>query len=152
MTTEDLAVSGVACASPLSALRAYCVRIVRFVSGDALDPHLYFERKLIADIGAARSDAEVRTILLGLLDWIVETNVRPERIAQADAALAADGCPSLSLLLASATRAAGLVLAGGRALTRHEFELVETLAARDGVNAADRGLAAVLLDNDPNGV
>lgn len=134
---------------PLNVLRAYCIRIVRFVSGDALDPHLYFERKLIGDIDVARSADELRTILLGLIECIVETKVSAERIARADASLAAEDCPSLSLLLEPDTRAAGIVLAGGRALTGDDLRLVRTLSVRGGVAAADRRLAEDRLNNDP---
>lgn len=130
---------------PLNILRAYCIRIVRFVSGGVLDPHLYFERKLLGDIGAAQSADELRTILLGLVEWVIETKVPAERIALADASLVANGYPSLSLLLEPDTRPAGMVLAAGRALTHDDFRLVEALAVRDGVDAADRRRAAELL-------
>ncbi|MDH3977048.1 MAG: hypothetical protein OEU86_00930, partial [Gammaproteobacteria bacterium] len=90
--------------------RDYCIRVIRFVSDSALDPHLYFEKKFTGDVSVASSDAELASILGHLAAWFDETEPDKKRLARFDEQLLAAGLPSLSVLLNSATRDAGIAM------------------------------------------
>ena len=90
--------------------RDYCVLVIRFVSDSALDPHLYFEKKLTGDVSVASSDAELARILGGLAEWFDETDPDKKRLALFDQQLSVAGLPSWSALLDSSTRDAGIAM------------------------------------------
>ena len=128
-------------------LRDYCVRVIRFLSDSALDPHLYFERKLVGDVTVAGTAEELLGILTGLVEWIEESDGDAAVLSGPDRSLGRDGLPTLSLLCAPDTRAAGLVLACGRILNPDEFRLVSSLAENTSIAASDRRLAGRLLSD-----
>ena len=125
--------------------RDYCIRVIRFVSDSALDPHLYFEKKLTGDVMVAESMQELNDILIGLSEWIDDTQSGASRLTGFDQALGREGFPSLSLLCASETRQAGLVLARNRIRTTLEYRLVDKLASDASIRDADRCIAERLL-------
>jgi len=131
-------------------LRDYCIRVIRFLSGSAMDPHLYFEKKLTGDVTMAESTEELLGILTGLVESIKEMygpfpDFSASRLSGPDRALGRDGLPTLSLLCTPATRTAGLVLACGRIRTPIESRLVSGLAENTSIADSDRGLAGRLL-------
>jgi hypothetical protein len=131
-------------------LRDYCVRVIRFISDSAMDPHLYFEKKLTGDVTVAETTEELLGILTGLAEWIAEMygpfpNFSGSRLSGPDQALGRDGLPTLSLLCIPSTRTAGLVLACGRIGTPDESRLVSELAENTLIADTDRGLAGRLL-------
>jgi hypothetical protein len=126
-------------------LTDYCIRVTRFVSNSALDPHLYFEKKLIGDVTVAETTEELLNILIGLIEWINETQNNAASLSAFDDELGRDGLPSLSLLCAPETRSVGLVLAGGRIRTSDESRLVEEFIGDTSKQAADREVAGRLL-------
>ncbi len=126
-------------------LKDYCLRVIRFVSRSALDPHLYFERKLIGDVSVAESIEQLLDILTGLLDWIDETTTDVSHFSGFDKELSRAGLPSLSLLSAPETRSAGLVLACNGIRTPAEQQLVRELIKNVTLQDADRSIAERLL-------
>lgn len=126
-------------------LRDYCIRVVRFVSDGALDPHLYFEKKIIGDITIAQSVDELNGILIGLADLIDETERESTRLSHFDRLLGRDGLPSFSLVCNSDTRPAGLILARGRIHTPDEYGATQALAANEAVSDTDRSIAERVL-------
>ena len=127
------------------ALRDYCIRIVRFVSDGALDPHLYFETKYIGDVTVAESVDQLIGILIGLVDWIDETEGDSGRLSRFDRLLGRAGLPSLSLLCNSDTRSAGLILACSRLRSPEECRIARELTANDAVSDTDRSIAEGML-------
>lgn len=126
-------------------LKDYCLRVIRFVSRSALDPHLYFERKLVGDVSVAESIKQLLDILTGLLDWIDETTTDVSHLSGFDKELSHSGLPSLSLLCAPETRSAGLVLACNGIRTPTEHRLVQELIKNVTLKDADRSIAERLL-------
>lgn len=126
-------------------LRDYCIRVIRFVSDGSLDPHLYFEKKLTGDVTVAESSEELIDILIGLIEWIDETQSEACRLPDFDQVLNRDGLPSLSLLRAPETRLVGLVLARGRIRAPVEYRLVDELTGDTSISDADRYVAERLL-------
>lgn len=126
-------------------LRDYCVRVIRFLSDSAMDPHLYFEKKLTGDVTVAETTEELLGILIGLVEWIDETYGDSPGLSGPDQSLGRNGMPTLSLLCAPATRTAGLVLACGRIRTPDEFRLVSGLAENASIADTDRSIIERLL-------
>jgi hypothetical protein len=141
-------------------LRDYCVRVIRFLSDSAMDPHLYFEKKLIGDVTVAETTEDLLGILSGLAVWIDENygpfpnssgpnssgpNSSGPGLSGLDRSLGRDGLPTISLLCAPVTRKVGLVLACGRIRTPDESRLVSKLAEDISIVDTDRTLAGRLL-------
>ena len=66
-------------------LRAYCLRVIRFLAGTAMDPHRYFEQKYCGDVAVAVSRDELNQILVGLVEWSNEINISESALARAEA-------------------------------------------------------------------
>lgn len=122
-------------------LRDYCIRVIRYVSNTALDPHLYFEKKLTGDVAVATTDAELGKIIAELAEWFAETSPEPRRLAAFDAELSAESRPTWSSLLNSETCAAGLLLAAQPLRSAKEHELLQNFIAMQKLSAADLQLA-----------
>lgn len=127
------------------ALRDYCIRVIQFLSSSAMDPHLYFEKKLAGDVTVAKSVAELNEILNGMLEWIDEMYGQTSGLSAIDQALSRDGLPTLSLLSAPVTRPAGLVLVRRQILTPDEYRCVTELAGSDSIADSDLRSAKRLL-------
>ena len=123
------------------ALRDYSIRVIRFVSDGALDPHLYFEKKLTSNVMMAQSIGELLAILTSLIELIDTTY----SLSGIDQAMGRDGLPSLSILCAPETRSAAIVLACGRIRTVAEYRLVGELRKNISISATDRLVVARLL-------
>jgi hypothetical protein len=136
-------------------LRDYCVRVIRFLSDSVMDPHLYFEKKLIGDVTVAETTEDLLGILSGLAIWIDENygpfpnfsgpDLSGPGLSGLDRSLGRDGLPTISLLCAPVTRKAGLVLACGRIRIPDESRLVSELAEDISIVDTDRTLAGRLL-------
>lgn len=79
-------------------LRRFCLHVVRFMSTVAMDPHLYFEKKLAAEFALIDSPDELRKRLKQLVDWVGTTGLTDSQVQQLDEALTANGLPSFSLM------------------------------------------------------
>ena len=82
-------------AAGLDVERRFCLRAVRFLSSTVMDPHLYFERKWSAEIGAIESGTQLRAATGRLLAWIDTMGLDAQQRAQLDEVLASDGLPTL---------------------------------------------------------
>ena len=78
-------------------LRAFCLHVVRFLSTVAMDPHLYFEQKMSAELAGAESD-ELRERCRQLVGWVDETGLTGDQVRRLDDSLAAAGLPLFSAL------------------------------------------------------
>ena len=79
-------------------LVAYIDLVVRFVAGQLLDPHRYFEQKLLGQL-AQCADDDARVALLGRVNgWLdTENLLTPGQRKQLDSRLAARCWPSTEL-------------------------------------------------------
>ena len=77
-------------------LREWCLAVVRFLSSVAMDPHLYFEQKLAADIATADGRDELRRIFSQLVGWVDAMGLTAEQTRRLDESLAAAGLPRFS--------------------------------------------------------
>ncbi|MDP6414081.1 MAG: hypothetical protein QGG54_03490 [Gammaproteobacteria bacterium] len=127
------------------ALRDYSISVIRFISDSALDPHLYFEKKLTSNVMLVKSIGELLGILTSLIELVDETYSGASSLSGIDQAMGRDGLPSLSLLRTPETRSVGLVLACGRIRTSAEYRLVGELTRKTSIPEADRFVAERLL-------
>lgn len=79
-------------------LREFGLRIVRFMSTVAMDPHLYFEQKMSAELAAIDSPEELIARLDQLLHWVDASGLTDAQAGRLDDELAADGLPLYSLV------------------------------------------------------
>ena len=86
--------------SRLGTLRDFGLRLVSFLSRTAMDPHLYFEQKLSAEIRASRSADEMTEKLRQLIEWLDEIELPESQLRRFDAELEAAGLPSLAAMRA----------------------------------------------------
>ncbi|MFW2403564.1 MAG: hypothetical protein ACN4GT_02280 [Gammaproteobacteria bacterium] len=82
----------------LDALKRSGLHVVRFLSTIAMDPHLYFEQKLSAEIRASESIDELGERLAQLVAWIDGLGLQPGQLRKLDTELEAEGLPSLATL------------------------------------------------------
>jgi hypothetical protein len=80
-------------------LREACLQIVRYLSSVAMDPHLYFEQKMKAEIAGAGPE-ELRTRLRQLIDWVSASGLLADHAERLDAQMAERGLPTFSSLAA----------------------------------------------------
>lgn len=90
----------------IEASRRFCLHLVRFMSGIAMDPHLYFEKKMSAEIMAAGSAQDLMRRMDRLVDWIGASGLTDAQIRRLDAALTAGGLPTFSAVVGDARRRA----------------------------------------------
>ena len=122
-------------------LQDYCLRVIRFLAGTALDPHRYFEQKYCADVEVAHSREELTGILLGLVDWCNEINVAESALDKFNYALQSEGYPSLSMLCAHDSQTVGLILANGRISSAQEYQLIRDYLNAASLHEGDRSVA-----------
>jgi len=82
----------------LDTLKRSGLQVVRFLSTIAMDPHLYFEQKLTAEIRTSESLDELSERLEQLVAWIDGLGLPPGQLQKLDAELEADGLPSLATM------------------------------------------------------
>ncbi len=75
----------------------YYEKLVRFVANTMVDPHRYFEQKLVGELLAAADIAAENEQLELLLGWIDDGLVSNSQRAQLRQQLAADDLPSMDL-------------------------------------------------------
>lgn len=132
--------------SPLARPQQFCLQLVRFMSTISMDPHLYFEQKLTAQIAAAESQEDIDRVLSGLVDWIASIDLTAAQINRLDSKLAALALPSFSLMQDGVNRELGGILARGAVRSAGELRLLRARAASDDeLLAADAALVAGLI-------
>jgi len=78
-------------------IREFCLHVVRFMSTVAMDPHLYFEQKMSAELIGAESE-ELRQRYRQLVDWVGATGLTSVQVQQLDDSLESAGLPLFSAL------------------------------------------------------
>ena len=78
-------------------VREFCLHVVRFMSTVAMDPHLYFEQKMSAELIGAGSE-ELRQRYRQLVDWVGATGLTGAQVQQLDESLVSAGLPLFSAL------------------------------------------------------
>lgn len=86
--------------------RRFCTHVVRFVSTIAMDPHLYFEQKWTAEIAAIESRDDLLRCLDRLVAWVDAAGLSGSQARRLDAALTADGLPTVAGMRDDRSRAA----------------------------------------------
>lgn len=79
-------------------LRRFCQHVVRFMSTIAMDPHLYFEKKLAAEFATIESSAELAHRMRQLVAWVDTTGLTNDQVRRLDEALATEDLPTFSML------------------------------------------------------
>ena len=93
-----------------SELKGYCEKLIRFIATQMLDPHRYFEQKLLGELGLAASPAARAALLSRLVGWIDSGELlTAAQRRQLDAELAGHGWPS-TVLAARDAQAVALLL------------------------------------------
>jgi len=82
----------------VSRLQRFCICIVEFLSGQAIDPHLYFQQKMTGEIAQAGSIDELIELMRHLIDWVDTMAFRPDQGDRLDAKLLKQGFPPLSII------------------------------------------------------
>jgi len=78
-------------------LRAFCLHVVGFVSTVIMDPHLYFQQKMSAELAGAESE-DLRQRFAQLVDWVFMTGLTDDQLRRLDKSLAQAGLPLFSAL------------------------------------------------------
>ena len=81
-----------------SELKRFCICIVEFISGQAIDPHLYFQQKMTGEIVQAASIDDLIELLRRLIGWVDTMAFRPDQNDRLDAILLGQGFPPLSVI------------------------------------------------------
>jgi len=76
-------------------VREFCLHVVRFMSTVAMDPHLYFEQKMSAELIGAGSE-ELRQRYRQLVDWVGATGLTSAQVQRLDNSLESAGLPLFS--------------------------------------------------------
>ena len=133
-------------ATSLVALQRFCEHVVRFMSTVAMDPHLYFEQKLLSQIAGAVSLEDVSSIMVGLIDSVASLGLTDRQIERLDAELGTLALPTFSLMRVAQNRALGCILASGEIRNEAESRLLrQRMATEHDLPAADAELAARLV-------
>jgi len=79
-------------------LRGFCLHVVRFMSTVAMDPHLYFEKKLAAEFATIESPADLLQRMRQLVAWVDTTGLSNDQVRRLDEALADEDLPTFSTM------------------------------------------------------
>lgn len=121
----------------------YCETVIRFVASQMLDPHRYFEQKLLGQLALSDTGAERARLLQQLVAWIVvDKLLTAAQRAQLDAALGARRWPSMAL--ADRDPELALLLLRGAGTANAGAALQRALGDPE-LNNADRGLVQACL-------
>ena len=77
-----------------SGIEQYYAMLVRLVANQMVDPHRYFEQKLVGEMQAEEEAAARRARLLQLLEWLDDGLLTPAQREQVAARLVEAGLPS----------------------------------------------------------
>lgn len=119
-------------------MSAYCEALIRFVASQMLDPHRYFEQKLLGQLALSPNDAARAELLQQLVAWLAADQLltAPQR-GRLDAELATRYWPS-TVLVEQDPDLAMLLLRGVE--TPDSREHLQRALASSELSAADRGL------------
>lgn len=78
----------------LETMQRFGLHVVRFLSTIAMDPHLYFEQKLSAEIQSSESTEELAERLAQLVAWLDRLELSDVQLRRLDAELRAEGLPT----------------------------------------------------------
>jgi hypothetical protein len=79
-------------------LKRLCICIIEFLSDQAIDPHLYFQQKMIGQVEQAASTDDLIEFMRRLIGWVDTMEFRPAQNERLDAILSDQGFPSLSIM------------------------------------------------------
>lgn len=82
----------------LDTLRRFCQHVVRFMSTVAMDPHLYFEKKLVAELATIESPTDLVQRMQQLVAWVDTTGLSNDQVRRLDEVLAAEDLPTYSMV------------------------------------------------------
>lgn len=129
--------------SPVNSLVPYCEALVRFIAVQMLDPHRYFEQKLLGELAQCANDEARATLLARLVQWLgTERLLTDAQRDQLDCRLAREGWPSTAL--AERDPELTLLLLSGASLGPDRARLQRALAD-EGLGTADRGVVQARL-------
>lgn len=119
-------------------MSAYCEALIRFVASQMLDPHRYFEQKLLGQLALSPNDAARAELLQQLVAWLAADQLltAPQR-GRLDAELATRYWPS-TVLVEQDPDLAMLLLRGVE--TPDSREHLQRALASSELSASDRGL------------
>ena len=80
----------------VSILKRLCICMIEFLSDQAIDPHLYFQQKMIGQVEQAMSTDDLIEFMRRLIGWVDTMEFRPAQNERLDAILSDQGFPSLS--------------------------------------------------------
>jgi hypothetical protein len=124
----------------VAGLRKFCLQVVQFLSTVVMDPHLYFEQKVSAQLKSRQSADEMMTLLEWLVDWLETIGLTDAQREQLDASLRAADMPTYALMRLAASRELGVILATDRLASateyRHVTSCMNELSVADGLFAA----------------
>jgi hypothetical protein len=122
----------------LAGLKCYCLCLIEFISGQATDPHLYFQNKLTADLSGAETLKDVLELLDDLTVWVEAVDPQASSMARLNDSLTDRGLPSFSLMQNPVNRELGRILASGNVATETEYRLLQGgMHEAPGVSGAD---------------
>ena len=116
---------------------AYCDLIIRFIADQMLDPHRYFEQKLIGQLRAVTTSSELDELITMLIGWVYGDLLEPRQRQRLDDHLARHGGPTASFWRMYPQQAAQLF--GNRIGTGNSDDL-HALLDLPALTAADRAL------------
>lgn len=91
----------------------YCEHLIRFIGNAMLDPHRYFEQKMLGELALSDDEAQRRELLQRLVSWIETGILDPAQRARLDGQLASADLPT-TLLAVTCPDAAWALIIGDR--------------------------------------
>lgn len=76
--------------------QAYASKLIHLLTKQSMDPHLYFERKYLAEINCAASAEAVVEILDGIALWLTSPDFGPDSLDRLEQELTSAGLPSIA--------------------------------------------------------
>jgi len=81
-----------------SSLKRFCICIIEFLSGQAIDPHLYFQQKMIGEVAQVGSIDDLIEFMRRLISWVDTMEFGPAQSERLDAILSDQGFPPMSVI------------------------------------------------------
>ena len=124
-------------------LPAYCEALIRFIASCMLDPHRYFEQKLLGELETADGPTARLALLERLLEWLSDGELLdPDQVQVLDRQLAGQQLPTTALGQQD-PELLGLLLQGGIGGRHHER--IERVIDDPATGAEDRSLLQAAL-------